>query len=138
MKKLLFLLLSISVFSCQEHKNTENSVKPEKPKQETVKLWQANTATTAGINQMKKLINDFDFNQDNDACVALKNELVDSFNGILTGCTMEGEAHQHLHDYLVPMKGLLDEITHENSLIKNKELLRNYQKHLEKYNTIFK
>lgn len=135
MKKLLLILLSISVFSCQEHKNTEKSTNP---KQETVKLWQANTATTAGINQMKKLLADFDFNQDNDACVALKNELVDSFNGILTGCTMEGEAHQHLHDYLVPMKGLLDEITHENSLAKNKELLHNYQEHLEKYNTIFK
>ncbi len=132
---ILVLITVLSLSSCKEAKKTN---KPVAPKQETVKLWKANTATTVGINQMKTRINSFNFSEKNEDYITLKNELVDDFNGILTACTMQGEAHEHLHDYLVPMKGLLDGITPENSLVNNKELVHKYQKHLEKYNTIFK
>jgi hypothetical protein len=138
-KVLLSLAVILSVFACQETKKaeTKKAVK-ETIQKEVSKLWQANPETTTGIKAMKKLITDFKPTENNDAYVALKNSLVDEFNGILTNCTMNGEAHEHLHDYLVPMKGMVDEISSKNSIEENQKVVNAYKKYLEKYATIFK
>jgi hypothetical protein len=138
-KTLLSLVVILSFFACQETKKTETNKEVKVTTQEKVsKLWQANPETTTGINTMKKLLADFKPNTNNDTYVALKNSLVDEFNGILTNCTMNGEAHEHLHDYLVPMKGMVDEISSKNSIEENQKVVDAYKKYLKKYTTIFK
>jgi len=140
MKKLLLsFAILLSLFACQETKKAEtNKEVKETVKEEASKLWQANSETTTGVNTMKKLIADFNPKRNNDAYVDLKNSLVDEFNGILTNCTMDGEAHEHLHDYLVPMKGMVDEISGKNTMEENQKVVDAYKKYLEKYTTIFK
>lgn len=132
-KNILLAFLTLAILSCQETTKKEQVV----TKQDTVKLWQANEATTTAIGKMQQLIGSFDASQE-DAYVNLKNTLVDEFNGILTNCTMEGEAHQHLHDYLVPMKGMIDELSGSNTKEENQKIVNHYKVYLEKYKTIFK
>ena len=136
-KKSLLFSLIVVFFSCNDTAKS-NAIQEKQKHQEVVKLWQANDATTKAINTMKTLINDFGIQDNNDAYVELQNKLVDQFNGILTNCTMKGEAHNHLHDYLVPMKAKIDALSSENTLEENQKIIASYKQYLKKYTTIFK
>ncbi len=134
-KNSLFLIVAL-FFSCNN--TTKTTVKQQKTQQQKIKLWQANDATTKAINAMKIVLNDFGVQDNNDAYVSLQNKLVDQFNSILTNCTMEGEAHNHLHEYLVPMKQKIDAISSDNTLEENQKIIASYKDYLKKYNTVFK
>jgi len=66
----------------------------------------------------------------------LNKNLIEEFNEIFKLCTMTGEAHNQLHNYLHPLKGLIDEVgssdieTCRNSFDK-------LQKHLNEYSVYF-
>lgn len=70
--------------------------------------WAANAETTAGIAAMQALVGNFDPAQ-GDATL-LKEGLTAAFKGIFAKCTMTGEAHDQLHNYLIPLKGMLDDL----------------------------
>lgn len=77
-------------------------------------LWTANPETTAGIENM--LTATAEFNAESGDYEALKTTLTDEFKGIFTKCTMTGEAHNQLHNYLMPLKGKLDNLSQDNLL----------------------
>ena len=63
--------------------------------------WAANAETTQGIANMAALVNNFDpGTQPPDT---LKAELGREFALIFERCTMTGEAHEQLHNYLIPI-----------------------------------
>lgn len=70
--------------------------------------WAANIETTHGVNAMLALVNGYD-TANGDGTV-LKKELTAEFNDIFAKCTMTGESHVQLHNYLTPVHGMLDKL----------------------------
>ncbi|MGV9013516.1 MAG: hypothetical protein ACOH13_13055 [Flavobacteriales bacterium] len=71
--------------------------------------WTANTETTHGVNAMLALVKSYDPASGDGA--VLKKELTAEFNEIFAKCTMTGEAHEQLHNYLTPVHGMLDKLS---------------------------
>lgn len=72
------------------------------------KTWAANPETTAGIAAMKALVQGYQAEAGDGA--ALRDGLNAEFKQIFAKCTMTGEAHDQLHNYLIPVKGMLDSL----------------------------
>ncbi len=63
--------------------------------------WQANPETTSGIANMVGILKAYDPAGGEPA--TLKAALEEEFGLIFERCTMEGEAHEQLHNYLLPI-----------------------------------
>lgn len=94
------------------------------------KRWVANAETTEGINNLRTLIADNDPSKDDPK--ALKAAMEKEFSLIFERCTMTGEAHEQLHNYLIPFHKRLKDLDPANA--KQLEDLRNY---LGTYSTYF-
>ena len=69
--------------------------------------WKANPETTTGIANMVGILGAYD--AANGDPKALKAALEEEFGLIFERCTMEGEAHNQLHNYLLPIHQALRE-----------------------------
>jgi hypothetical protein len=69
--------------------------------------WKANPETTTGIANMVTILSTYD--PDSGDPAALKAALEEEFGLIFERCTMEGEAHNQLHNYLLPIHHQLRE-----------------------------
>ena len=69
------------------------------------KRWKANPETTEGIANMRALIENFP--QSGQTKAQLKDALEAEFQMIFQKCTMTGEAHEQLHNYLIPLHKML-------------------------------
>jgi len=101
------------------------------------KLWKANYETTKGISNMQELLTTFSGGESQEAYAALKNNLEKEFATIITECTMEGEPHKQLHNFLVPMKELFNGLG-SSDLTTCKTSFETLNKHLAAYSTYFK
>lgn len=73
--------------------------------------WPANTATTEGVRGMQALVEGY---PDNGLTGGLlKDSLEERMGTIFVRCTMEGEAHEDLHDYLLPLMGMYRDLPEE-------------------------
>lgn len=63
--------------------------------------WKANPETTAGIASMQRILGAYDPAGGDPK--ALKAALEEEFGLIFERCTMTGEAHEQLHNYLLPI-----------------------------------
>ena len=123
--KYLFLCTLLLFVSCKENEEKKSLALPETVKQEipaeeshesidgTVtlnqgELWQANPETTNGINKMKSRMQAFSDKDNVAAYVTLKEGLEEDFTELFQKCTMKGEAHNQLHNYLFPFIDLFD------------------------------
>ncbi len=67
--------------------------------------WKANPETTQGIESMMEMVGGFTAEDANSRhCSKLKRVLFATFDRILQQCTMQGPAHDALHEYLLPLK----------------------------------
>lgn len=57
---------------------------------------------------------------------------------LTSNCTMEGEAHDELHKWLVPFIELNEALTSSNSIEKSAELVSNQKEEIKLFNTYFK
>ena len=76
--------------------------------------WIANPETTASIQEMILLMNEFEKTEDFLDYHLLEEKLEIKFKYIFEKCTMEGESHEQLHNYMLPMKKLLTGLTNED------------------------
>lgn len=145
MKKVSLLgVLFLSMTACQN--NSKEALKKEEVKNkvaaETVheskevtldngKLWVANPETTEGIRNMQKIISE---RKPDESPAVLKEALEVEFEMIFEKCTMEGEAHNQLHNYLLPLKMKLNQLGGEN----DQEVITQIDAHLKKYTEYFK
>ncbi|GGD34575.1 hypothetical protein [Flavobacterium orientale] len=75
------------------------------------KLWEANAATTEGIKNMQEVMAAYTIETgDAEKLVA---DLKAEFAMIFKKCTMTGEAHDQLHNYLLPLKTRIDNLSEE-------------------------
>lgn len=96
--------------------------------------WEANPETTEGIGNMKTIVTDFTRSGDEDY-QALHTKLDREFKNIFALCTMTGEAHNQLHNYLHPMRAWIDDIV-ENEEERGRSIELLYQR-LEEYDEYF-
>ncbi|MCC6401741.1 MAG: hypothetical protein IT227_13335 [Flavobacteriales bacterium] len=71
--------------------------------------WKANPETTSGIANMVGILGAYEPASGDPA--ALKAALEEEFGLIFERCTMEGEAHEQLHNYLLPIHHQLRDFT---------------------------
>ena len=96
------------------------------------KPWLANIETTEGINNMISYINTFANINDIESYSELKESLDKEFLLIFKKCTMKGESHIQLHNYLIPMKGFLEDLD-SDELKKCQETYGKFVQHLNQY-----
>lgn len=99
------------------------------------KKWQANPETTEGIAAMSKLMIAFASNETGNY-KSLKTDLEKEFQTIFKKCTMKGEAHNQLHNYLLPMKKLFGGLD-SDSPTAQKTTFEQLNKHLAVYAQYF-
>ncbi|MEX2596003.1 MAG: hypothetical protein WEC59_03660 [Salibacteraceae bacterium] len=68
--------------------------------------WKANQETTDGIKAMQDKVSAFENNQTQSG-MELHLALLNDFQMIFAKCTMKGNAHEQLHNYLIPLRSLL-------------------------------
>lgn len=67
--------------------------------------WQANPETTEGVHGMQALVDGYPGNGLNGPL--LRDSLNARMAMIFERCTMDGEAHEALHTYLLPLMGMI-------------------------------
>ncbi len=73
------------------------------------KKWIANAETTDGIQNMLALLEAQLANPTSNIKV-LKEKMMSEFTGIFQKCTMKGESHEQLHNFLLPLKEKLEKL----------------------------
>lgn len=146
---ILAVLATVLVVSCNNDKNKKQEIaKPVQIEEETHEsegvlelnngdLWMANAETTDGIQKMTQLVAKFTDTENMEAYPKLKANLEAEFGTIISKCTMTGEAHDQLHNYLLPMKPLFKDLAAED-IATRKSALEKLTKHLSEYSAYFK
>ena len=77
------------------------------------KKWKANAETITGINNMSTLVQNGIIGKAGTA--QLHDSLQFEFKTIFDKCTMKGESHNQLHNFLIPIKGQLEKLKAGNA-----------------------
>ncbi|MFT5596702.1 MAG: hypothetical protein ACI8QH_001501 [Flammeovirgaceae bacterium] len=96
--------------------------------------WKANAATIEGVAKLKKQL--AEFNPESQSYEVLQSNLRDEFALIFKNCTMKGDAHDMLHNYLLPFMELFGNLTVGDEDQKEKTLSA-IKKHLERFDDYF-
>ena len=139
-QKIILFVSAITLFiSCNSNKTKAIDVKSIKITNvilDGTKPWQANLETTEGIKKMQHILNSFAEKTNVTTYASLKEELETEFTNIFQKCTMTGEAHNQLHNYLKPMLVIFDGL--ESLDIKTcKANFRIMENHLAGYTNYF-
>jgi len=140
--KFLVILFFIGLYSCQQKENNNEAVVETAMEQEddfqfpTVslnegQLWEANAETTQGIKNMQQLITDYSTESGNSE--ELISNLKAEFSMIFKKCTMTGEAHEQLHNYLIRLKTKIDGLSEGVTVEKTED----FKTYLEEYFNYF-
>ena len=160
MKRITFLsLLAFAVltfFSCKPggesqtentstHGDTTSAAAPEHTDADapvvSVQLnngakWGANPETTSGITAMQQLVASTSATASKDDLARLAEELGNEFSIIIEKCTMSGEAHAQLHNYLMPLKETMEGLNAESPDVRTASLAQ-IKKQLAAYGDYF-
>ncbi len=157
--RILFIALAVGLFtlsSCQNEQNRGDQESHAESSEEhmesnehdheghsaTVQLndgkrWEANPETTEGIERMKELMESFQPMDSARSYHKLNAKLMNEYQYIFKECTMKGESHQQLHNYLLPLKVQFEKLQSEE-LDTCQTAFRTIEKHLDKYSEYFK
>ena len=151
--KIAILAAVVLLYSCgnksKETKETPNT--PETPKVEAVenhegtgmelsldegKLWKANIETTVGVQNMIELMKNFNEKENVTSYGKLTENLKQEIAMIFEKCTMKGESHNQLHNFLIPIKDLFKGLSSED-INTCKESFNKLNTHLVVYKSYF-
>lgn len=142
-------LVAVSIASTLLFASCQSNSTSHQPKQEQAtvssipavqlnegKKWQANEATTTGIVHMQTRVKEFSTPDEVAAYHQLRLVLEEEFQMIFKKCTMKGEAHNQLHNYLLPLKRRMNLLksTDVNEL---KHHLKDLDEYLKSYSNYF-
>lgn len=98
--------------------------------------WEANKETTEGMNNMMNLIKNFPVDATGEDCLNMKEKLNAEYATIIEKCTMTGDSHNQLHNFLVPLSNYINELEAADlaECRKNLELIND---HLTEYSNYF-
>ncbi len=139
LKHLLLIAIISLISACNNSSESDKKQETEvenhaeegsnKLKMNGTEKWQANPETTEGINNMASLIDNYNAN-DQQNFAGLESELNTQFQLIFERCTMKGEAHNQLHNFLMPLKNKLENISEQN-VSETRSYLYNYYDYFE-------
>jgi hypothetical protein len=145
MKHLLLLagIITSLLFACQDNSKPAHQHDGEGTAEQSTPVtlnngekWAANTETTEGIQKMTALINALPAHMSQDDYHSLKINMETEFNLILQKCTMTGEAHEQLHNYLIPMQAMFEGLgSQDNEACR--AALNKLKQHLGEYENYF-
>ncbi len=98
--------------------------------------WKANTETAEGIQAMSSRIATDESNSIKHY-KKLASDLNELKNTIIKECTMEGESHDNLHVFLVPLAAKIAALGEVSSVHKGAEITLEIREYLEGYNNYF-
>ena len=131
MNKVLLILSSIFLIACSSDPSSHEL------KLNNGKKWEINAEMTPHIEKGMEILSDYVDNGGTDYH-ALADQLEKQNWQLIKSCTMEGESHDQLHNWLHPHMALLDELedaeTEEAASVKIESLLTSF----ETYRTHFK
>ena len=138
----LALCLTHSCVNQTKEKKSQLQTENEDSKSSSVQLnhgnrWSANPETTTGIETMISIMNSFEKKEEINAYKELSEELKIEFSTIFRKCTMTGEAHNQLHNFLLPIKDLLGSLDSPD-LKECKKIYFKLITDLKNYTTYFK
>ncbi len=118
------------------HRDHEHAKQSSAVTLDNGKKWVANAETSEGIKKMIQLTESVPGNANLHDYHALKEKLEAEFSMILSKCTMTGEAHNQLHNYLLPMKGMFEGLNSPDISVCVKSL-EELKQHLGEYDDFF-
>ena len=98
--------------------------------------WSANPETTAGIDRMRSLISGFNTVTDPSTHPQLVAGLEREYADIIKNCTMTGEAHNQLHNFLAPINKLMEPLKSGDPQVVKAALIK-LDNHLKTYSAYF-
>lgn len=135
MKKTIALILLLLTFACNP---TEFKNKPGELQASPEGKWKVNQATAEGIATMKLLTENF---SESEKTIGNYNTLGKNMHTamkeIFKKCDMTGDAHEELHDYLLPMLGSIRKLKEDDlekaqlGLAEMEELLKLFEQYFE-------
>ena len=128
------ILLSIGCGQSEHHHESDEHKHAPMVELNNGERWEANIETTEGIADMHAHL--VQYHEGSMDAPALHGHLLNEFNTIFAKCTMTGEAHDQLHNYLIPLKAQLQELENCRGEACD-EIAGNIEKHLEEYDTYF-
>ncbi len=136
----IMFCLALLTFSCGEDGLSEKSAHSNHEDNELIldngKKWIANIETTTNIHEMIQIMNEFEKSTDVADYHLLKERLEKKFKNIFDECTMKGEAHEQLHNYMLPMKSMFPGLTGDD-LSACSSSYDELKIHLSEYNKFF-
>ena len=126
---LLFLTLILGLTACQKDKGTQLSL-------DNGNRWKANIETTQGVNNLIHIMGSFEESDTVETYNNIGDSLMSGFKMIFKKCTMEGDAHNQLHDFLFPMKKMFKKLESDDIKI-CKQGVADLNKHLPLYAEYF-
>jgi len=145
---LIALFTTLIFFSCgktqdhsHDHDQEETTTDVEKEESKSLQLdegkrWVANPETTEGVNNMIEILNTYPLEESTESYLVLRDSLKGEFNMIFDKCTMKGEAHNQLHNFLYPMIDLFERLS-SNDSDERKAGYSDFKKHLTVYQEYF-
>ena len=139
----IIFLLFITLFSCKEDQTATTEENQDPIVIENLELkentkWQANVETTDGIREMQRILSEFEETDKIKSYRKLYRKLNKVNKNILKQCSMEGEAHENLHAYLMPIFKYLKILKTTKSIPEAKKTVFNFKRHLKEYFKYFK
>jgi hypothetical protein len=139
----IITLICILIFSCAPSSSKNDTLSYNDDGKDVIvtleneTLWKANEYTSIGMNNMIKLMQDLAINKANSKDFDLLTEnLKNEFTLIFQKCTMKGEAHNQLHNFLIPINNEFENLGSgdlETAKVSYDRLL----KHLKTYSLYF-
>ncbi len=134
--KYLLILLMLSNYSCNKQEKNSSNYQKNIISLNNGNPWKANPETTNGIENMKKKMASFNIDSNLNLYDNLVDDLTEEFLIILEKCTMKGESHDQLHNYLLPMKIMFKDLLNTN-IKERQKIFYKLSSHLENYKYFF-
>ena len=152
-KFILPLTLSVIIFGCSTPaENTEETKLEETVIETTVEenhhdeheaivlnngeKWKIVESMLVYIRNMEQAINNFEGSQSADY-TALAKTIDENLIELTSSCTMEGQAHDELHKWLVPFIGLSEEFDVATELSEQERIYNDFKETFVEFNTYF-
>lgn len=130
-----FLIISLVLIgiSCKEKTNEgHNHVGKTDVKLDAGKRWLANAETTEGIQTMLVLTDAYLADPTSEV-KQLQGNLKSELSIIFQKCTMKGESHDQLHNYLLPLKEKIEALDNSGDV----QTIEDIKQYLETYKNYF-
>ena len=98
--------------------------------------WKVVETMAVYIRNMEQAVNEFETLENKDYAVLAKT-IDENITELTSKCTMEGQAHDELHKWLVPFIELSEEFDGATELVEQEKNYQKFKASFETYNTYF-